>query len=283
MRNERFFPTTMNRMSYQYSYGFHYRGGAGLKYMWEYPDDTSSDDPVFGKYRAVFSGDNQFDFILLEPFADALATDKIYAQRFLDLIDTHNTNATILVYAHWPRKIYIKGEPDKGCLDFGELWLWTSGPVQHDGVTYEIHPEESKQHFDQLVTYLRAQNPNRKILLFPAAHAFYEFDQMAKSGCIDGFNGVYDLLRDSIHPNPIGQYIVSCTLYASVTGKSPVGLPYDNFFAKSPEHDALALAIQDFALKVQQQNSDRTGFPSENTPNPVKTAAIYGTENKTGF
>lgn len=260
MRNENYFPKLMEMMSYEYHYGFHYKGGAGLKYMWEHPDDTGGDDLVFGKYRDVLTTENQFDFVLLEPFSDDLDTDKIFAQNFIDLIDAHNTNATILIYAHWPRKIYIQSDPTT-CLDFDQLWLWTAGPMEHDGVSYSFYPEESKQHFDQLVPYLRSLNPDRKILLFPAAHAFYEFNQLAKRGEIDRFSNVYDLLNDNIHPGPIGQYIVSCTLYSSVTKKSPIGLPYSNFFTSSIQNDALALTIQKLVLKVQQENSGLTGFP----------------------
>ncbi len=262
MRNENYFPQLMKRMSYDYQYGFHWRGGAGLKYMWEHPDDTSSDDPVFGKYKDVLIKENRFDFILLEPFGDDLETDKTFVQNFIDLTETHNANATILIYAHWPRKIAIQEDPT-ACLDFDPLWLWTSGPVERDGVTYKSHPEESKQHFDQLVTYLRRRNPGRNILLLPAAHAFHEFSRLTKQGEITGFSNVYELLQDEIHPNPIGQYIVSCTLYSSVTKKSPAGLPYDNFFAKSPQHDALARTIQNLVLKVQQADSDLTGFPAK--------------------
>ena len=273
MRNPDFFPATMKNAGFNYEYGFHWRGGAGLKYMWNHPDDSSEKKVAVESFKSVFSQKTDYDYLLLEPFADTLGEDKVYAPRFIDLINASCGSPVVLIYAHWPRKIEAGPESEeKQLLDFSKLWQWESREIRHDGVDYskKCHPEETRQHFDRLVRFLRRKYPNQKIELFPAAHAFYEFDRQAKAGKIPAYSGAYDLLHDNIHPNRVGAYIIACTLYSSLTGMSPVGLPYDNYFDSSKGNDELALLVQNLVLKVQRENAEVTGFPDNERANGDK-------------
>lgn len=81
--------------------------------------------------------------------------------------------------------------------------------------------------WDGLVRSLREAHPRQEITLIPAGRAFIPLVTAIGEGRVPGFASVEDLFEDDIHPNPYGKYFVACVHYAAMTGRSPVGLPWD--------------------------------------------------------
>lgn len=62
------------------------------------------------------------------------------------------------------------------------------------------------------------------IRLIPVGQAFGRLEDAAQAGHVPGISAARDLFSDDIHPNERGFYFVAMVHYATITGKSPVGL-----------------------------------------------------------
>lgn len=78
--------------------------------------------------------------------------------------------------------------------------------------------------------------------------------ELEQRGDVDGLSSEKDLLRDRIHPNDIGAYLMALTHYAVIYGRSPVGLPREltlagGTLAQAPGPDAARL-MQEIVWQV---------------------------------
>lgn len=76
-----------------------------------------------------------------------------------------------------------------------------------------------------IVTHVRNQNPSdNQIWMVPAGQAFYNLTTQINNGNVPGITSFRNLYSDDIHLTNAGNYFVACVMYATIYGKSPVGL-----------------------------------------------------------
>lgn len=81
--------------------------------------------------------------------------------------------------------------------------------------------------WDRLVADLKKAQPKANLALIPAGRSLGVLADAIADGKVKGFSKFQDVFDDDIHLNPYGKYFVACLHYAALTGKSPVGLPFD--------------------------------------------------------
>lgn len=67
----------------------------------------------------------------------------------------------------------------------------------------------------------------KPVRLVPAGQAMGRLDDAIRAGQVPGLSSLRDLFRDDIHPDDRGFYFIAMVHYATITGKSPVGLTVD--------------------------------------------------------
>lgn len=100
--------------------------------------------------------------------------------------------------------------PCRKKLVFYQTWAYEEGSVklQSSGLTYEQMHEKLRDAYRQAVDELNA-------LCVPAGDAF----RLAH----DQYYNKFSLYRaDAFHPNTLGSYMIACTFFATLTGKSPL-------------------------------------------------------------
>lgn len=95
-----------------------------------------------------------------------------------------------------------------------------------------------KNQYELIVQGLRARVPmNKPVKLIPVGHVLELLNSKMRAGLVPGYLSPYELYSDGVHVNNVGSYIVVCTFYATIFGKSPVGLPVDEYQADPRHHD----------------------------------------------
>ena len=134
-------------------------------------------------------------------------------QRFHEFIrSTDNTETDLFIYCTWPKNT---GE---GLADFDYSEAWLSEYFREDTLR-----SVSEGFFDYLEKSVNACCED--INFVNVGRVMYQFDQKAKSGRIPGFSGAGALYRDRLHLNNVGRYIAGLTMFSSIFGIDPRGIP----------------------------------------------------------
>jgi hypothetical protein len=107
--------------------------------------------------------------------------------------------------------------------------------------------------WQDIVTFVNAASDGDSpdMALIPAGQAMARLYDEIAAGTVPGLSDIGDVFADDIHPNDIGFYFLTMVQYATLTGETPVGLPYrlkDRWGKpfKAPE-SALARRLQGIA------------------------------------
>lgn len=112
------------------------------------------------------------------------------------------------------------------------LLLMTWGRRSGDPDNLELYPDFLTMQARLAEGYLRYaerwSSTDRPVWVAPAGLAFqHVFESLIETGAdpLDPTGPFFKLYQeDGSHPSPLGTYLVACTLYASLTGQSPIGL-----------------------------------------------------------
>lgn len=183
--------------------GSHRIPGATLSWIWNHPDNGSSQSP-YGLYANALPN-HDWDAMTLQAYSEPLETARARIGDFLSV--NRNTTVAAYVYAVWPRS-------DTG-LTYQQQWL----------SPYTGNSDSRKRaFFDELIPLVRADHPDNFIGLIPVGHVMAELDERMRAGLIPGYGGIYEIYDDGNHLQPIGSYIVAATFHAVLHGADPRGL-----------------------------------------------------------
>ena len=226
--------------------------GAELQAHWE-PDielsggETENAHPRFREaHDAVGSGD--YDVLILTEKVSLKDSIKYHdSWRYLSLWARKaweaNPATRVYLYETWHNTDTGDGWLNRIDEDLGELW--------------------EREILDRALT----ETDDRPIHVIPGGQVMaHVVRELERRGGVDGLNSEKDLLKDRIHPNDIGAYLMALTHYAVVYGRSPVGLPReltlaDGTPAQAPGPDAARL-MQEIVWQVVTSYS-RTGLAAE--------------------
>lgn len=218
-----------------YSWGFHFRNGTGITWMYANPtpppaangkiDPTRSavgqtavslwPDSNLVPWPKALPG-NHWDVVTVQPFHDTqvstdLATDKAAINGMIAAAKTRADNAStrFFIYAAWP------------AVKYGDLESYKNAYL----ATNMDGSMPTRKYITTLADSVRQTHPD--VAVIPVGEVLYALDEMMKTGKFQNFTSIQQLHRDPIHLNSIGENVAAWTAYATIFKQSPVGLPND--------------------------------------------------------
>lgn len=247
-----------------YAWGFHFRAGTSVTYIYNHPADTASNAQwAPSAWNTALPG-GKWDAVTLEPFPDTftdspatLASDTAAINGMIAATKTNPQNSAtrFFLYEVWPSVTYA----DLNSYSNGYLAAAQNISTQPGA--------SSRSYFTYLIRSVHLTNPG--VAVIPAGEVFYALDVKMRAGQIPGFTSVRDTHRDGIHLNTIGKNIAAWTVYACVFDKSPVGLPNYSFAAGAAAPFLEVAASPEAAAIIQQ-----TVWDVVSQMKPVPTAAV---------
>jgi len=227
--------------------------GAPLRWNWQAKDrnDYNSNPPYYYSYYHPQEGLRAGDFdvlVLTESVPRHLTPWGIietyqYADSFFVYANRYNPDIRVFLYEDW--HCILSGTPT-GCMYDINTNPW------RQRLTDDLPMWESV-----VDTLNRRYKPNNPVCLIPAGQGLAKlYDEILK-GSVPGISHINQLFSDDIHLTDIGKYYVACIHFATIHGKTPVGLTNQlkvwwggNFQAPSPE---LAKKFQELAWETVTQ------------------------------
>ncbi|MEM6941122.1 MAG: hypothetical protein AAF943_04355 [Pseudomonadota bacterium] len=226
--------------------------GAPLKYNWEHAATAQGINA-----REVLAQGNATHLILTEaiPLDNHVTWSNShgFAEAFADEALLGNPDVRIYVQETWH-----------------SLKSGTGASVDHDAgaeTPWRVRLQEDLPVWQGIVDHLSAvlTAKDGQVSLIPAGQAMgHLYDEIA-AGDVPGITGIDAFFNDDIHLSDLGHYFVAMVQYASVMGRSPVGLPtqfkdrYGGRFT-APSAD-LAETLQGIAWQTVTEFEDLTGRP----------------------
>ncbi|MBC8039508.1 MAG: putative Ig domain-containing protein [Opitutaceae bacterium] len=229
--------------------------GAPIAWHLDHPTDGFLTKPYGAPVEAF--ANHTWDALTLQPFRPGEAEAAVdYARQFW----TGSPKGKVYVYTQWPDR--------RATSDWLAAWK-----------------KFRTTQYEPVVEALRAQPEGSQTFLIPVGWALKRFHKKAQLGLVPGFSSVWDLYSDGVHVNNIASYLVGLTFYATLTGKSPVGLPVGDYQGKAGEADdhftitpELAALLQETAWEAVTGHHD-SGVTSPNAPAltlPALSPAVSG-------
>lgn len=193
--------------------GWHIRSNESLNYIWNHPADVTIPASP-SEYSSALPG-HVWDAIVLQPYGrpgGTLGTEVSAATSFVTLAQSNPANISV--------KIYILAALPAS-IDYNAVWNQAvpandSTPVIRARAFYELMRERV------------AANTGADVFIVPEGEVFYALNQRIAAGEVPGVTSLEQFYKaqDTIHLNvAIGRYIAATTLYSTLYGVSPSGLP----------------------------------------------------------
>jgi len=199
--------------------------------------------PPFGHWQKALR-DFEWDVVTMQPFCP-FPGEYEHALLFAKETIKKSPEALICIYAQWP---HINQGPDwdqaftrptrqsKGA-NSAKMPDFSYNHVVDTAVPPELrerYRENSLRNDYEVIVYgLRANLKSKKpAVLIPAGHAMQLLGQKMQAGLVPGYRTPWDFYSDGCHVNNDASYLVACAFYATIFGKSPVGLPVGGYQGK---------------------------------------------------
>lgn len=185
-----------------------------------------------GHTESLIDGDTEYDFVILQEQSQTSGFDQSGGTWQASLAAAEDLNAAIkdhgadtIFYMTWGRRNGDTDNPDR----------------YPDFLTMQGHTTSGYMAYADALS-----KPKRPVFIAPAGPAFQAVYEAADDPADPQglFVNLYN--NDGSHPSPIGSMLVARVFYATITGRSPIGLTYN-----PAEIDADALAeISEIAHQV---------------------------------
>lgn len=170
--------------------------GAPICWHQTHPNDGFSTRP-YGYPDKAFK-EYQWDVLTLQPFVSA-DREIPAALRYANLLWANSPKARVYIRAQWPNR---KQE------DWEKAWF-----------------ESFLPNYDRVLQGLcDGTNRDAQAFVIPAGHARYRLQSKMALGLVPGYRNAWDLYQDGVHVNNVGSYPVGLSFYATIFGRSPVGV-----------------------------------------------------------
>lgn len=237
-------------------WGRHMIPGVPIRGLWGATSGLTQNP--FGYWQKALR-EYEWDVVTLQPFCP-FEGEYVHARLFSQEIMKKSPNAQVFVYAQWPGK----GK--------GADWdLAFAGPLaqrgKQDSPTSYVNmvakaPSPWKERFAVMslrneyeltvVSLNEGKLTEKPVRLIPAGHVMQLLGQKMRAGLLAGYRTPWDFYSDGVHVNNDGSYLVACAFYASIFGKSPVGLPLGDYQGK-PGHASDGIKITPEIARLIQE------------------------------
>jgi hypothetical protein len=213
-------------------WGRHMIPGVPIRGLWG-ADSGFMQNP-FGHWKKALR-EFEWDVVTLQPFSP-FEGEYQHAILFAKEITKKSPAVQLYIYAQWPGK------------GRGPDWFEAfAGPSETPGYLRNAPPEfrfadvvagfgaddaqrlqgrSLRDEYEAVVLGLRQRGvPAKPVRMIPVGHVMQLLGQKMRAGLVPGYRTPWDFYSDGVHVNNDGSYLVACTFYATIFGKSPVGLP----------------------------------------------------------
>ena len=216
--------------------------GSPLSWHQEHPTDGFKTNP-YGYPDTAFK-EYTWDVLTLQPF-NSVDREILAARHYANLMWENSPHCKVFVYAQWP---------NRNSDDWIAAWM------------------DKAADYTAIYKALRAQPAHGdQVFMIPTGWALYRLEKKMQLGLVPGYTSIWQIYSDGVHVSNVGSYVVGLSYYATIFGKSPVGLPVGGYQAKpgsaadyfeiSPE---LARILQDTvweAVTAHLNNGVKTDLP----------------------
>ena len=144
-----------------------------------------------------------WDVLIMQPF---VSSDREIpaAIHYANLLWEHSPNAKVYLYAQWPSRK-------------SDDWIAAWQGMKDDRYTAVL---------EGLRTGTERGN---QVFMIPTGWAMYRLHKKMELGLVPGYTSAWDLYSDGVHVSNVGSYLVGVSYYATIFGKTPVGLPIGGY------------------------------------------------------
>jgi hypothetical protein len=236
--------------------------GSTLKYNW----DNSATAQGFDA-RAVLPAGGHEVVVMTErvPLGQAMKYNDTYtyASNFYNLAVNSNAKTDVFLYETWA---CVNSGTSAGCSYDSE-----------DDMEWRGRLDFERSRWEGIADAVNAQSSGAvQMRIVPGGQAMGELYDEIAAGRVPGVSHIKDVFEDDIHLNDYGMYFIALVQYATIYGKSPVGLTtsLDTKWGQPYQTPSAATAqkMQQIAWDVVC-NYSRTGVSCEGSPEPVAPRA----------
>jgi len=193
--------------------------GAPLRWQWNEGKEFDGEPHFQGVYTEELSSGKFNTLVLTDSVPrggeEQEAESVDYLGRFAKFAREHRPDLKVYYYETWHH--ITSGTPDNSEYD-------TASPRRT--LKWRERLDADRSMWEEIVEKA-SEESGVPIRIIPAGQALAAFDDRVQAGKVPGITQTRDYFEDEIHLNPYGKYLVACVHYAALTGKSPVGLPWD--------------------------------------------------------
>ena len=213
--------------------------GADLRYNWNNSASAQGEDS-----RQVLPVGDYEVLVITErvPLRNAMkyAESTTYASNFYNLAVKSHSGARVFLYETWP--CVNSGEP-VGCDYDGE-----------DDIAWRTRLDLELSRWESIADAVNAQTSAPDMQIIPGGQAMAQLYDEISAGAVPGISSIKEVFDDAIHLNDSGWYFIALVHYATIYGKTPIGLSTNltNQWGKSYKTPAAATAqkMQQIAWEV---------------------------------
>lgn len=203
-----------------------------------------------------------YDILILQPAGtpppgQSRITAKDECDRFIDFVEYKNEKPNrVILYQNLPG--LLEYNSDRSDL-FADYW---NSPYSSPENAFRTNRECYIYMYANLLLSLKDSGISVEIA--PTSEVLYEIEKAVLKGKFTGLSTIHDFYRDYLHLNELGRYATSVTLYATITGEDPLGLPLEPLaetkLLELTEGIDNAITSEEFARIVQEIVSKVTSF-----------------------
>ena len=161
-----------------------------------------------GQFNNAFQQD--FDFLVLQPFFDATLQEEIDSAKYLiDQMQTNQNNANNEVYLY-------------------ATWSWRKSNASLNSIWNNFDAKLDQEFVPSKSTYQIFQNElasaGYDITLIKAGHAFSAVAEELQNAPLGNLSDSTQLYRDNIHGSNAGRYLASAVAFQTITGQSAMDI-----------------------------------------------------------
>lgn len=205
----------LNRMGGSVTVAVDFIDGAPLQYNLDTPTqpDRSTSPPKVEALSLLQQGETRAVVM-----TEGMPLDKIV--KWHEPVDTITTFAAIARAANPDVRVFLtEGWPN---IDSGKV---VNSDDPDSGVPWRERIDSERDIWRAIVQKANDDPLAGRITVIPVAQAMGRLDDEMRAGRVPGLTGIGDLFEDPQTPNGRGAYFIAMVEVASMTGKSPEGLP----------------------------------------------------------
>ncbi len=229
-------------------YGRQEAPGCTIDLHWGMKDSGGFTVPKYGNWGRALS-EFEWDAMTLQPFGRPFEQQYPAALNFVRELMKKSPEAQVYIYAQWPSRSGGDGQTQPvsnnwdirfdGAAPFATpQWLKVDKAFNYSEVIAKfpehIRPRylnrSYKSEYETYVHGINTEGITRKpARLIPVGHVMQLLGQKMRAGEMPGYQTPWNFYADEVHVTNDGSYIIACTIYATLFGKSPVGLPVGEY------------------------------------------------------